>query len=118
MRVAAYIRVSDESQIEGYSLEAQRTEIGRWCERRGHELVAVYAEEGVSAHSERIERRPELMRLLSDGCRVFDLAVVHTLDRSARNVSVQRQALHAWVMLKPVSPRSRKTSTSRRLADD
>ena len=58
MRVAAYIRVSDESQIEGYSLEAQRTEIGRWCDRRGHELVAVYSEEGVSAHSDRIERRP------------------------------------------------------------
>ena len=59
-RAAAYIRVSDESQVEGYSLEAQRAEITRWCQRRGYDLVKVYVEEGKSAHTDRIDRRPQL----------------------------------------------------------
>ncbi len=94
IRVVAYIRVSDESQVDGYSLDAQKKEIERWCERHDYELMAVYADEGVSAHSDNIKERPQLMKLLEDakrGC--FDCVVVHTLDRWARNVGVQRQAL-------------------------
>ena len=94
IRVIAYIRVSDESQVDGYSLDAQSKEIERWCERHGYELIAVYADEGISAHTENIKERPQLMKLLEDakkGC--FDCVVVHTLDRWARNVGVQRQAL-------------------------
>lgn len=93
-RAAAYIRVSDESQVQGYSLEAQRTEIARWCERNGYELVLVYADEGVSAHTEKIEKRPQLVRLLEDARQgKFDIVVVYTLDRWARNIGVQRLAL-------------------------
>ena len=80
--------------MEGYSLDAQRKEIERWCERHGYELIAVYADEGISAHTENIKERPQLLKLLEDakkGC--FDSVVVHTLDRWARNVGVQRQAL-------------------------
>ena len=82
IRVVAYIRVSDESQVDGYSLDAQRKEIERWCERHGYELTAVYADEGISAHTENIKERPQLMKLLEDakkGC--FGCVVVHTLDR-------------------------------------
>src|SRR5687768_16718569 len=92
-RVAAYVRVSDLSQVEGYSLEAQRAEIEKWARARGLRLVAVYSEEGVSAHSDDIARRPQLTQLLSDAGKTFDLVAVHTLDRWARNVGVQRQAL-------------------------
>jgi site-specific DNA recombinase len=93
-RVAAYIRVSDESQVEGHSLDAQRQEIIRWCERHGYELVAVYSDEGVSAHTDKIDKRPALMRLLQDAKEgKFDIAVVHTLDRWARNLGVQSLAL-------------------------
>ncbi len=48
VRAAGYIRVSDESQVDGHSLEAQRREIRRYCEAQGYELVAIYADEGVS----------------------------------------------------------------------
>ena len=93
-RAAAYIRVSDESQVQGHSLDAQRSEIGRWCDRNGYELVLVYADEGVSARTDLIEKRPELVRLLEDArLQKFDIVVVHTLDRWARNIGVQRQAL-------------------------
>ena len=94
IRVVAYIRVSDESQVDGYSLDAQKKEIERWCERHGYELIAIYADEGISAHSENIKERPQLMKLLEDAKKGrFDCVVVHTLDRWARNVGVQRQAL-------------------------
>jgi site-specific DNA recombinase len=93
-RVVGYIRVSDESQVDGYSLNAQRTEITRWCDRQGHKLVGFYADEGVSAHTDDINKRPQLMRLLEYAKRrAFDIAVVHTLDRWARNVGVQRKAI-------------------------
>ncbi len=94
-RVAGYIRVSDESQLEGYSLDAQRREIEKWCKRRGDELVRIYVEEGKSAHTERIDRREELMALLKDAeAGLFDDVVVHTTDRWARNIGAQSQALH------------------------
>lgn len=93
-RVVGYIRVSDESQVDGYSLDAQRKEITRWCDRHGHELVGFYADEGVSAYTDKVSKRPQMTRLLEDAkCRTFDIAVVHTLDRWARNGGVQRQTL-------------------------
>lgn len=93
-RVAAYVRVSSEEQTEGHSLDAQRREIRRYCERHQFELVKVYADEGVSAHTDKIEARPQLVALLEDARqRQFDVVVVHTIDRWARNVGVQRQAL-------------------------
>ena len=93
-RAAAYIRVSDESQVQGYSLDAQRIEIARWCERNGYQLILVYSDEGVSARTEMIEKRLQLVRLLDDArLKKFDIVVVHTLDRWARNIGVQRQAI-------------------------
>ena len=93
-RAVGYIRVSDESQVDGYSLDAQRMEITRWCERRNYELVGFYADEGVSAHTDNVSKRPQLMKLLEDArTGAFDSVVVHMLDRWARNVGVQRQTL-------------------------
>ena len=101
LRVAGYIRVSDESQIEGHSLDAQRTEIRRWCEQRGYDLVRIYIELGKSAHTDRIERRPQLVALLRDAeAGQFDIVVVHNIDRWSRNVGVQRQALQRLVNAK------------------
>ena len=58
-RVAGYIRVSDESQVDGHSLEAQRREIGRYCDVHGYNLMQIYADEGVSAYTDRIDARPQ-----------------------------------------------------------
>ncbi len=93
-RTATIIRVSDESQVEGHSLEAQRLGIERWCQQRGYVLLKEYKEAGVSAHTDEIEKRPELLRLLRDAEHgEFDVVVVHTLDRLARKLSIQMQAL-------------------------
>ena len=93
-RAVGYIRVSDESQIEGYSLDAQKVEITRWCDHHDYELVCFYPDEGISAHTDKVNKRPQMIRLLEDAeRRSFNIVVVHTLDRWARNGGVQRQTL-------------------------
>jgi site-specific DNA recombinase len=80
--------------VEGHSLDAQKADIISWCQRRGHELVGTYVEDGKSARSERIEKLPRFMALLEDAkARQFDIVVVHTIDWCSRNVGVQGQAL-------------------------
>ena len=83
-----------EEQIQGHSLDAQRREIERYCERNGYRLERIYADEGVSAHTDDIKKRPQLCALLDDAEHDrFDTVIVHTLDRWARNMRVQGQAL-------------------------
>jgi site-specific DNA recombinase len=89
-----YVRVSDESQVDGHSLDAQRDEVARWCERSGYELVGFYSDEGKSAYTDLVEKRPALVRLLADAdADAFDIVVIHTLDRWARNSMVQATTL-------------------------
>ena len=89
MRAVAYIRVSDLSQVEGHSLDAQERLILELCRNRGWEPVMVYREEGKSAHTDSIRKRPAFRQLLEDaGKGDFDVVVVHTLDRWARNLRV------------------------------
>ena len=93
-RIVGYVRVSTEEQVDGHSLDAQRREIERYAEQRELTLVGIYADEGVSAHTDRIEKRPQLFALLADASRgSFDAVVVHTTDRWARNIRVQTEAL-------------------------
>ena len=89
MRAVAYLRVSSASQVEGYSLDAQERLFMDGCRNRGWQPVRVYREEGRSAHSDSVNKRPQLRQLLRDAAKgEFDLVVVHTLDRWARNLEV------------------------------
>ena len=89
MRAVAYLRVSSTSQVEGYSLDAQERMFHEACKNRDWQTVRVYREEGRSAHSDSVNKRPQLRQLLKDASKCeFDLVVVHTLDRWARNVEV------------------------------
>ena len=62
-KVAAYVRVSSESQIEGTSLSVQRDRIEKYCALKGLELVYVYVDPGVSG-SIPISERPEGSKLI------------------------------------------------------
>ena len=93
-RIVGYVRVSTDEQVDGRSLDAQRREIERYADQHGLTLVGIYADEGVSAHTDRLEKRPQLSALLADASRgAFDAVVVHTIDRWARNIRVQTEAL-------------------------
>ncbi|MCI0869695.1 MAG: recombinase family protein [Chloroflexi bacterium] len=94
MKAVGYIRVSDASQVEGYSLSAQQRIFEEYCESRDWTLAAIYREEGVSANTDAISKRPEFKRLLDDVRNgVADVVVVHTLDRWARNLRVMLESL-------------------------
>ena len=94
MRAVSLIRVSDLSQVEGHSLDAQERLFFELCKSREWEAVRVYREEGKSAHVDAIAKRPVFRQLLHDAQEhQFDIVVVHTLDRWARNLRVQLEAL-------------------------
>ena len=93
-RAVAYLRVSSLSQVDGHSLDAQARLFNEICIKRGWVPVTVYREEGASAHSESIKKRPVFRQLMEDAKKgEFDIVVVHTLDRWSRNLRVTLESL-------------------------
>src|SRR4051812_50077778 len=79
-RVALYLRVS----TTGQTVENQRLELEAWDGRAGHEVVAVYADEGISGAKGR-DRRPEVDRMLKGaGRRRLDLLAARAGDPPRR----------------------------------
>ena len=94
MRAAAYIRVSSQEQVNGHSLDAQERLFLELCQSRGWEPAKIYREEGRSAHVDSISKRPVFRQLLEDASKnEFDVVVVHTLDRWARNTRIALESL-------------------------
>jgi site-specific DNA recombinase len=88
-RVAVYVRVSSEEQLEGYSLDAQLRAARQYCADKGWTIAAEYVEEGKSARYEDLSRRPRFQAMLeASESRAFDVLLVHKLDRFARNLRV------------------------------
>ena len=86
---AIYVRVSSREQVEGYSLEAQLRACREFCAARGYSVVVEYADEGVSAHTDNLAKRPQFSRMLADAeAGRFNLIVVHKMDRFARKLRV------------------------------
>ena len=89
MKAVAYIRVSDLSQVDGHSLDAQERLFRELCMTRGWEAGKVYREEGRSARHESIRKRPVFQQLLEEVSQhQFDVLVCHTLDSWGRNLKV------------------------------
>lgn len=83
-KAVGYIRVSTDSQaIDGVSLDAQRAKIELWCAANDLELVAVYADAGISGS--RADNRPELQAALDAVCDLGGALVVYSLSRLARS---------------------------------
>lgn len=94
MRVAGYTRVSSESQVEGFSLDAQRRAIGNYCTLHGWGEPVIYEDAGVSAWSDEASARPAFARLLADvEAGALDIVIVHRLDRWARNIIITLREL-------------------------
>ena len=70
MRVAAHIRVSSAEQVEGYSLDAQRRAIDQFATMRGWPAVTYFADEGVSAFTDEIAKRPQFAAMMAAARRV------------------------------------------------
>jgi site-specific DNA recombinase len=89
MRAILYARVSSEEQVDNWSLSAQKHAFKETCQSKGWQAGFIYSEEGVSAHTDSIEKRHQFKHLL-ENCRndQFDVVVVHSLDRWSRNLKV------------------------------
>src|SRR5215813_12250154 len=82
MRAALYLRVSTDEQ----STERQERELTEAAARMGHEVVEVYADNGISGAKGR-EKRPAFDKLHRDATRrKFDIVMAWSVDRLGRNL--------------------------------
>ena len=89
LRAAIYARVSSEDQVEGYSLDAQLRACRGFARAHDWTVVREYVEEGRSARTDDITKRPQFKQMMEDaGSHRFDVIVVHKLDRFSRNLRV------------------------------
>lgn len=89
MRAALYARVSSEEQVEGYSIDAQRRAFRQFCESREWEQNREYVEEGKSAHTNDLAKRPVFKQAINDAIAgEYDVLVVHKIDRFSRRLKV------------------------------
>lgn len=80
-----YLRVSTEEQVDNFSLDTQEEICRREADKRGHEVIDIFREEGRSAKS--IVGRPILIKLLEYARKnkhKFQAVYVYRLDRISR----------------------------------
>jgi site-specific DNA recombinase len=89
MRAALLARVSSEEQVEGYSIDAQRRAFRQFCEARQWVPKREYIEEGKSAHTDDLRKRPVFKQAIDDAIAgQYDVLVVHKIDRFSRRLKV------------------------------
>ncbi len=89
LRAALYGRVSKEEQVEGYSLDAQRRAFRTLAEGRGWSQYKEYLEEGRSAHTDNVRKRPVFQEAIEDALAgKYDVLVVHKIDRFSRKLRI------------------------------
>lgn len=87
LRVAAYCRVSTDSDEQLISLQAQKTHYETYIKENPEwEYVGLYYDEGISGTKK--ENRAELLRMISD-CenKKIDLIITKSISRFARNTT-------------------------------
>ena len=84
MNLVGYCRVSTDTSDQINSLEAQKKFFEEYAKKNGHNLVRIYADEGISGT--KTKNRKEFLRLMRDaGNGLFDMVVVKDISRFARN---------------------------------
>ena len=82
--IAAYCRVSTDKSDQLNSIAAQREFFEKFAQKHGHNLVRVYADEGLSGT--RIKNRREFLHMMSDArLGMFRIVVVKDISRLSRN---------------------------------
>ena len=89
MRASLYARVSSEDQVQGYSLDAQSRAFTKLVEGRDWTIYREYVEEGRSAHTDDVRKRPVFLQAIEDALAgKYDVLVVHKIDRFSRKLKV------------------------------
>lgn len=83
MRAVGYVRVSTQGQVQdGVSLDVQRAKLAAWVALHDAQLVAVFADEGVSGAT---SERAGLTQALATAKRERAALVVYSLSRLSRS---------------------------------
>lgn len=94
MNIAAYCRVSTDKSDQLNSLETQKQFFNEYTQKNGHNLVKIYADEGISGT--KIKKRKEFLQLMQDAEHgLFDMVVVKDISRFARNTVDFLQSIRA-----------------------
>ena len=84
MIIAAYCRVSTDKSEQLSSLANQKAFFTEYARRNGHQLLRLYADEGISGTS--LKKRDEFHQLMRDARRsLFQAVVVKDVSRLSRN---------------------------------
>ena len=84
MKIAAYCRVSTDSDDQLNSFIHQQEFFAEYAQKEGHELYRIYADEGITGTS--TKKRSEFRRLMRDAeAGLFEAVVVKDVSRFARN---------------------------------
>lgn len=82
-RVACYLRVSTENQIENYSIAEQKERLEAFCKAKDYKIFKFYIDPGYSGGN---TNRPALQQMLSDiKSKNIDMVIVYKLDRLSRS---------------------------------
>ncbi len=82
-KVACYVRVSTENQIENYSIDEQTERLEAYCKAKDYVIYKVYTDRGYSGGN---INRPALNTMLTDiENKLFDTIIVYKLDRLSRS---------------------------------
>ena len=95
MRLVAYLRVSSETQLDGFGLDSQEQAVRSWVKVNGHRIVHTCRDEGVSGTFDAADRPGLASALDALAGGTADGLVVARLDRLARSLAVQEAALAA-----------------------
>ena len=81
-RVALYARYSSDNQ-RSESIDAQLRAMHSYCQQHHYQVVKTYVDEARSATT---DRRPSFLQMIADSSsKLFDIVLVHKLDRFSRN---------------------------------
>lgn len=84
MNIVGYCRVSTAKESQISSLEHQKEFFEEYAKKNGHNLVELYADEGITGT--KLKNRKEFNRLMVDAHQgLFELVVVKDIARFARN---------------------------------
>lgn len=92
-RAIGYVRVSSQSQLDGYGLEAQEQDIRKCARAYGFRLAGLLRDEGVSGSREAVDRPGLAEALARLETREAEVLLVPRLDRLARKLTIQEAAL-------------------------
>ncbi|RHW37287.1 recombinase family protein [Neobacillus notoginsengisoli] len=81
LRVALYIRVSTQEQVDNSSIETQKEKLEAYCKAKDWVVYDTYIDPGYSGSN---LNRPDLQRLLGD-LKHIDAVMVYKLDRLSRS---------------------------------